>query len=80
MWKKVKVSCYSGYRANETPRSIIRGHKLIKIKQVLDRWYEGGIKSSQPKLDYFKVLTENNQKYLLRYNSLFDAWSIWEKK
>ena len=50
----------------------------MKIKQVLDRWYEGGMRASQPKMDYFKILTENDQKYLLRYNSLFDAWSLWE--
>ncbi|MGA1874592.1 MAG: hypothetical protein ACMUIA_03185 [bacterium] len=79
MWKKITVNCYSGYKINETPRDIVFKKKSIKIKQILDRWYEGGAEAKQPKLDYFKVLTETNQKYLLRYNTLFDAWSLWER-
>ena len=78
MWRRIEVHCYSGYKVNESPREIILEKKLIKIKQVLDRWYEGGIRAGQPKMDYFKILTENNQKYILRYNSLFDAWSLWQ--
>ena len=78
MWRRIEVHCYSGYKVNESPREIILEKKIIKIKQVLDRWYEGGIQSGQPKMDYFKILTENNQKYILRYNSLFDAWSLWQ--
>lgn len=79
MWKRIEVDCYAGYKANESPRSMVLDSRMIKITQILDRWYEGGVKTDQPKLDYFKVLTEKNQKYLIRYNSLFDSWSLWEK-
>ena len=79
VWKKIEVHCYSGHKANESPREISIGKNCIKIKKILDRWYEGGIQAGRPKLDYFKILTENNQKYLIRYNSLFDAWSLWQE-
>ncbi len=78
MWKKIDVICYSGYKVNERPKKILIGKKLLKIKKILDSWYEGGLKASQPKLDYFKVLTETNQKFLIRYNSFFDKWSLWD--
>ena len=79
MWKRVEVHCYSGYKVNESPREIILGKKVLKIKQVLDRWYEGGIRAGRPKMDYFKVAAENDQEYVVRYNSLFDAWSLWQE-
>lgn len=79
MWKKIEVNSYSGYKSDESPRRFVLEGKPMQIKEILDRWYEGGLRATQPKLDYFKVLTETNKKYLLRYNSLFDAWALWEK-
>ena len=79
MWKRIEVHCYSGYKVHESPREIILEKKVLKINQVLDRWYEGGIRAGRPKMDYFKVAAENNQKYVVRYNSLFDSWSLWQE-
>ena len=46
------------------------------MEEILDRWYEGGLHPSEPALDYFKVQTTEGRVFLLRYNSLFDAWAI----
>ena len=75
-YEQVQVDCYSGYKANERPTAFTyQGHRL-EISEIIDRWYEGGVKPDQPVIDYFKVRTSEGQVFLLRYLSLFDAWSV----
>ena len=75
-YEQVHVECYSGYKATERPTAFTyQGHRL-EIAEILDRWYEGGLDVKQPKIDYFKVKTSGGQVFLLRYLSLFDAWSV----
>jgi hypothetical protein len=72
----IDVECYSGYRANERPLAFIFEDRRWQVEEILDRWYEGGLQPSKPALDYFKVRTTEGRVFLLRYNSLFDAWAI----
>jgi hypothetical protein len=72
----IQVECYSGYRANERPLAFTWRGKRRVVKEIADRWYEGGRSAKDPSLEYFKVLTSEGEEFLLRYNSLFDAWSI----
>ena len=72
----IQVECYSGYRVNERPVAFTWRGKTWEVKEIVDRWYEGGLSAKDPYLDYFKVLTSEGKEFLLRYNSLFDAWSI----
>ena len=44
--------------------------------EVVDRWHEGGTEPGRPALDYFKVRAEEGHEYILRYNSVFDAWAV----
>jgi hypothetical protein len=75
-YERVEVECYSGYRLNERPLAFtLEGHRW-EVGEVVDRWYEGGLTPGLPALDYFKVLTTEGKVFLLRYNSLFDAWSV----
>jgi hypothetical protein len=75
-YEKVEVECYSGHRANERPLAFAFEGRRWKVVEVIDRWYEGGLRSGQPSLDYFKVKTEEGRVFVLRYNSLFDAWAV----
>jgi hypothetical protein len=75
-YEGVEVECYSGYRANERPVAFTFEDQLWEVEEVIDRWYEGGLESNQPPLDYFKVRTTEGRVFILRYNSLFDAWAI----
>lgn len=75
-YEQVRVECYSGYKANERPIAFAYQGRRLEIAEILDRWYEGGLDASQPKIDYFKVKTSEGQVFLLRYLSLFDAWSV----
>jgi hypothetical protein len=72
----IHVECYSGYRANETPRAFIWKGKRYQVMEIRDRWYEGGISRRSARLEYFKVVTEDGGEYILRYNGIFDKWSI----
>ena len=75
-YKSIEVECYSGYRANERPVAFTFQERRWQVEEIIDRWYEGEVQSNEPALDYFKVRTVEGRVFLLRYNSLFDAWSI----
>lgn len=74
--ERVAVECYAGSRANELPRAFTHAGKRIIVAEVVDRWYEGGLYPASPRLDYYKVRSGDGADYLLRYNSLFDAWAL----
>jgi len=75
-YDKIDVECYSGYKVNERPRSFAYLGRRWDIEEIVDRWYEGGTSASQPSVDYFKVRTTEGRVFLLRYLSLFNAWSV----
>jgi hypothetical protein len=72
----IDVNAYSGYKHNERPISFIFQGRDYRVTGIIDRWHEGGVKTDQPYLDYFKVKADDGKQYLLRYNGLFDKWSI----
>jgi hypothetical protein len=74
--ERVQVECHSGYKANERPVAFTYQGCRREVKEIIDRWYEGGLDPPRPKIDYFKVKTTDDQIFILRYLSLFDAWSI----
>jgi len=75
-YEPIQVECYSGYKANERPIVFTSQGCRQEVSEILDRWYEGSIDTSRPQIDYFKVRTSDGQVFLLRYLSLFDAWSV----
>ncbi len=75
-YKPIEVECYSGYRANERPVAFTFHDRRWEVAEIIDRWYEGGLSAGKPALDYFKVRTGEGRVFLLRYNSLFDAWAV----
>ncbi len=72
----VEVEAYSGHRLNERPLSFVFRGRKHEVREVRDRWYEGGPEPGTPHLSYFKVITREGQECLLRYNRLFDSWSV----
>jgi hypothetical protein len=75
-YEKISVECYSGYKATERPVAFIFQERRREVAEIVDRWYEGGLEPGRPEVDYFKVRTTAGNVFLLRYVSLFDAWSI----
>lgn len=72
----VEVECYAGYKANETPRAFFRNGRRIRVAEVLDRWYEGGVSRRAVRQDYYRVLTVEGDVAILRYNYVFQRWAL----
>ena len=65
----VRVQCYSGAKANERPvRFELDGREYI-VEDILDRWYG-------PNDTFFKLLADDKNIYILRYNPATDKWSL----
>ncbi len=76
-YEKISVECHSGYKVSERPVAFIFRERRWEVAEIVDRWYEGGLQPGRPEANYFKVRTSEGNLFLLRYLSLFDAWSIW---
>ena len=65
----VRVECYAGYRADESPRRFYIGNKLFEVEDIIDRWLA-------PEYRYFKVLANDNATYILRHDVKTDQWEL----
>ena len=66
---RVQVECYSGYRAEETPRRFRIGARLVEAKEILDRWLA-------PDHRYFKILGDDDAVYILRHDAETGDWEM----
>ncbi|MFO7646153.1 MAG: hypothetical protein R6W95_17355 [Desulfosarcina sp.] len=66
---KLAVSCYAGYRGEETPRSFRIGEREITVAEVLDCWLA-------PDHRYFKIRGDDKGIYILRHNPQADEWEL----
>ena len=66
---KIKVECYSGYKANERPVSFSTDHRKYVVKELLDQWHG-------PDYTYFRLRADDNNIYILKYNEQNDEWSM----
>lgn len=65
----VRVTCYSGYKADERPARILFEAQTLEILEVEDRWYSPGA-------TYFRVRVQSGERYVLRRDDAQDAWSL----
>ncbi len=79
VFEPIRVSCYEGYKANESPRSFEWAGKTIRITKIIDRWYDGSLDGRSDVSDYFKVQADDGSTYIIRYNRLFDNWAVMVK-
>ena len=75
-YKTIQVECYSGYKADERPIAFTYQGERWEIQEIVDRWYEGGLDSSKPIIDFFKIKASDGNIYLLRYQRDLDVWSL----
>ena len=66
---KIKVTCYAGYRGEETPRIIRFESRTIEVKKVLDRWLN-------PDYRYFKLLGNDDGIYIVRHDIDTGDWGL----
>ena len=66
---RVEVEAYSGYKANERPLRFRLGDQWYQVREVADRWYS-------PEAFYFKVVTDDGDRYVLRMEQDTGEWSL----
>lgn len=66
---ELRVSCYAGYRGEETPRRIFFGERAVEVVEVLDRW-------AAPDHRYFKCLGSDGDVYILRHDTAEHRWEL----
>lgn len=66
---KIRVSCYEGYRGEESPRSFSLGDRRLEVAEILDRWRGEGH-------EYFKLTASDGNRYILRRDREREEWEI----
>ncbi len=66
---KVRVLCYEGYKARETPRAFYIGENRLEVVEVVDRWLGEDY-------EYVKLSASDGNVYILRYDPAKDEWEI----
>jgi hypothetical protein len=67
--QKIKVQCYSGYKADEKPVSFILDSHKRMVDKVIDQW-------RTPEFEYFKVMADDGKGYLLRNDEINGEWVL----
>jgi len=65
----VEVETYSGYRADERPLRFALNGRVYEVREVEDRWYS-------PRATYFRVLAEDDNRYVLGHDEIRDVWTL----
>ena len=75
----VKVECYAGAKADETPRRFNLEDQTLEVGEVLDRWCQIESKPEWPRAGYFKVRAVNEREYLLKHDLEADEWFLGQR-
>ena len=69
--KRLRVECYSGYKADERPTRFYLGEREYQVEELIDQWYG-------PEATYFRVRASDGNLYVLRHthDGLADSWSL----
>jgi len=72
----IKVECYSGYKADESPRYFYLNDIRFEIRDINDRWHQADPEPGFLLADYFKVSTRDNKQYILKHYHQSDRWYL----
>ncbi len=75
-WTLVEVEAYAGTRGGEEPRALVIGGERRRIVEIVDRWLGSSGHPTDSPQDYFRVRTDRDEVWLIRYNRIFGAWAI----
>ena len=64
-----RVECYSGHTLHERPKVIYLDDRKLSVVRLEDRWLG-------PDHTYYKVLVDDGNTYLLRYDRETDSWAM----
>jgi len=65
----IEVSCYAGYRGEQTPRRLRLGRSRIQVLEVVDQWLA-------PDHRYFKIRGDDHADYIIRHDITSMRWEL----
>jgi len=65
----VRVNCYAGYRAEETPRRIHLGARSVEVVEVLARWRTSEAQG-------FRLRGDDGVLYVLKQDGTSGRWTL----
>ena len=65
----IRVSCYAGYRGEETPQRFFLKDRQVDVIKVVDRWLA-------PDHRYFKIRGDDDAIYILRHDISTEQWEL----
>ena len=72
----IHTECYSGFRDDETPRCFKWQNTKHEVKEVIDRWYQWDADQKHPVSDYFLVVTDKGEQYILKHELKHNRWFL----
>ena len=66
---KISITCYSGYRVDEKPRSIRFDSSVVRVEQIVDQWLD-------PDHRYFKFIGDDRATYIIRQDMDSLDWEL----
>jgi len=71
--EKIRLTAYSGYKGEETPRAFMLGDRRIEVVEVQERWVEEGIGDRTTKR-FFKVKGSDEGIHKIFYDEKTAEW------
>ena len=66
---KISITCYSGYRVDEKPKSIRFDSSVVRVEQIVDQWLD-------PDHRYFKFIGDDRATYIIRQDTDSLDWEL----
>jgi hypothetical protein len=69
----IRVTAYSGYRDNESPRTFLISDEKMTVVEIVDRWIEENF-SDRMRKRFFIVKTQDNKHYKIYIDEKTSEW------
>ena len=66
---RITVQTYAGYRGDERPIAFSLEGRLLRIREIVDRWYD-------PDYNIFRVIADDGRTYQLRNDMNAGNWEL----
>jgi len=73
--KRIEIIAYSGYRGEETPRTILLGWKRIEVVEILRQWIEERSDNRETRR-FFQIRGEDGSLYTIYYDEKSMGWFL----
>ena len=71
--QKTKVIAYSGYRGEETPKTILLHGTRIEVNEILNQWIEEGLEDRATKR-FYQIKGDDGVLYRIYYDEKAMEW------